>query len=112
MAVVTLEIIGLLLEVLGEVSPETTALLQDPLTWKLTSSHSLLRAQVLCIALSCDLLSNFKCMPSALSASYMLELSSELFPSSSALPHNHPCLLQYASHPPIVNFRGGHLRFV
>lgn len=45
-AVVTLETIGLLLEVLGEVAPETTALLQDPLTWKLTSSHSLLRAQV------------------------------------------------------------------
>ena len=46
-AVVTLETIGLLLEVLGEVAPETTTLLQDPLTWKLTSSHSLLRVQVL-----------------------------------------------------------------
>lgn len=45
-AVVTLEALGLLLEVLGEVAPEVTALLQDPLTWKLTGSCSLLRAQV------------------------------------------------------------------
>lgn len=46
MAVVTLEALGLLLEVLGEVAPEVTDLLQDPLTWKLTGSCSLLRAQV------------------------------------------------------------------
>ncbi|CAL8466413.1 g5949 [Coccomyxa elongata] len=44
-AAVTLEALGLLLEVLGEVAPEVTALLQDPLTWKLTGGCSLLRAQ-------------------------------------------------------------------
>jgi len=44
-AVVTLETIGLLLEALGEVAPETTALLQEPLAQKLTGAHSFLRAQ-------------------------------------------------------------------
>lgn len=45
-AAVTLETIGLLLEALGEIAPETTALLQEPLAQKLTGSHFLLRAQV------------------------------------------------------------------
>lgn len=44
-SMVTLEAIGLLLEVLGEVPSDMVALLQDPLTAKLTCPHSLLRAQ-------------------------------------------------------------------
>ncbi len=45
--VVTLEALGLLLEVLGEVSAETVALLRDPLGWKLAAGHTVLRVQVL-----------------------------------------------------------------
>ena len=46
LAAVTLETLGLLLEILGEVPPETAQLLQVPLTQKLTCQHSLLRMQV------------------------------------------------------------------
>ena len=46
LAAVTLETLGLLLEVLGEVSPETAQLLESPLLQKLTCQHSLLRMQV------------------------------------------------------------------
>lgn len=46
LAAVTLETLGLLLEILGEVSPETAQLLQAPLMQKLTCQHSLLRMQV------------------------------------------------------------------
>ena len=41
----TLEALGLLLEVLGEVSAEAVALLGPPLAAKLTCGHGLLRAQ-------------------------------------------------------------------
>ena len=46
LAAVTLETLGLLLEILGEVPPETAQLLRVPLTQKLTCQHSLLRVQV------------------------------------------------------------------
>ena len=41
----TLEALGLLLEVLGEVSAEAVALLREPLAQKLACGHGLLRAQ-------------------------------------------------------------------
>ncbi len=47
LAAVTLETLGLLLEILGEVPPETAQLLRVPLTQKLTCQHSLLRMQVI-----------------------------------------------------------------
>ena len=46
LAAVTLETLGLLLEVLGEVPPETAQLLQAPLEQKLTCRSSLLRMGV------------------------------------------------------------------
>ena len=45
LAAVTLETLGLLLDILGEVPPETAQLLQAPLMQKLTGQHSLLRLQ-------------------------------------------------------------------
>jgi len=47
LAAVTLETLGLLLEVLGEVPADVAQLLQAPLMQKLTCQHSLLRVQVL-----------------------------------------------------------------
>lgn len=51
LAAVTLETLGLLLEVLGEVPADVAQLLQAPLMQKLTCQHSLLRAQVLYLPL-------------------------------------------------------------
>ena len=47
LAAVTLETLGLLLEVLGEVPADVAQLLQAPLMQKLTCQHSLLHVQVL-----------------------------------------------------------------
>ncbi len=48
LAMVTLEAMGLLLEILGEVSPSMLKQLEDPVMWKLTSDHACVRAQVGC----------------------------------------------------------------
>ncbi|KAK9865210.1 hypothetical protein WJX84_003181 [Apatococcus fuscideae] len=45
LAIVTLEAMGLLLEILGEVSPAMLKQLQEPVLWKLTTDHACVRAQ-------------------------------------------------------------------
>ena len=46
LAIVTLEAMGLLLEILGEVSPAMLKQLEEPVLWKLTCDHACVRAQV------------------------------------------------------------------
>ncbi|KAK9820084.1 hypothetical protein WJX72_005985 [[Myrmecia] bisecta] len=49
LAVVTLEAMGLLLEVLGEVQLEMLSQLEEPVGWKLAADHSCLRSQAACV---------------------------------------------------------------